>query len=419
LEIETQNNTGVGTAALSIDGGTAEDLVLVAGSSDAGGEALSAKDSSSGTIVRTVLAVNKAQDGEAVSFKDSNTSPGTANVYNLTAVASGEAFSGNVAAGTVWVKDSIAYGQGADVEIKPGTQALNLTYSDFRPANSSGYVDQGGNVLAAPAFVDAADDDFHEAEVSPTIDAGASDPALTVTDLDGDPRVMGSAPDMGAYEYAGRAEEDSGSSGGTLDGSSTQLPPAGAPVPGVSVALRHVSGAVRVQLPGHSRFIRLTRAAAVPVGSVVDVTHGAVVLTSAVSRTGASKSGTFRAGRFVVTQSTGPRPTTNLRLIGGNFRGCSSAGVSGDGEPLAGIARVRTRRHRVVRQLWGSDSGGSFVTIGNTASAAVRGTVWLTQDRCDGTLVRVLRGAVVVHDDVRERNVRIHRGQTYLARGRG
>jgi hypothetical protein len=245
LEIETHNNTGVGTAALSIDGGTAEDLVLKAGSEVGDGEALSALDSSAGTIVRTVLAVNQAEDGEAVSFKDSETSPGTANVYNLTAIASGEggeALSGNVATGTVWVKDSIARGQDSDVSTKSGTQPLNLSYSDFRTSHSSGYVDQGGDVLASAVFVDPSSGDYHEAEVSPTIDAGASDAALTVSDLDGDPRVMGSAPDMGAYEYAGRAEEDSGSSSETPDGTPAQLLPASAPVPGVSVSLRHVSG---------------------------------------------------------------------------------------------------------------------------------------------------------------------------------
>ncbi len=395
----------------------------MSGTEDENGEALSVKDSSAGTIVRTVLAINKAENGEAVSFKDSPTSPGTANVYNLTAVSTGEsseALSGNVATGTVWVKNSIAHGP-SDISTKPGTHALNLTDSDFRAADSSGYVDQGGNILVAPVFVDASSGDYHEAETSPTIDAGGSDPALTPTDLDGDPRVMGSAPDMGAYEYGGANETDGGSSTGTQspEDTSTQLAPAGAPVPGVSVALHHVSGAVRVQLPGHHQFIRLRRGANVPVGSVIDVTHGEVVLTSAVNQTGGRKSGHFRAGRFVVTQSTGTRPTTNLRLVGGSFAGCSSSGAAGDGQPLAGIARRRPRRHRVVRQLWGSDSGGSFVTIGNTASAAVRGTVWLTQDRCDGTLVRVLRGAVLVHDDVHGNNVLVHRGQAYLARAHG
>jgi hypothetical protein len=423
LQIETNNDQGARTTALSIEGGTAEDLVVRAGSEDEKGEALSVKDSSSGTTVRTVLAINKAEGGEAVSFKDSATSPGTANVYNLTAISTsedGEALSGNVATGTVWVKDSIAFGKGgSDISTKPGTQPLNLTYSDFRAADSSGYADQGGNILAAPVFVDASSGDYHEAETSPTVDAGASDSALTTTDLDGDPRVMGSAPDMGAYEYGGAAERDSGSPSGSElpDDTSTQLPPASVPVAGVSVALHHISGLVRVQLPGHRRFIRLRRGANVPVGSVVDVTHGAVVLTSAVNLHGASKSGAFHAGRFLVTQSTGARPTTNLRLVGGTFAGCSSSlRAAGDGQPLAGIARPRPRRRRVVRQLWGSDSGGSFVTIGNTASAAVRGTVWLTQDRCDGTLVRVLRGAVLVHDDVRGVGVLVRRGQAYLAR---
>ena len=421
LEIETNNDQATPTAALSIDGGTAEDLVVVAGSADASGEAMSVNDSSSGTIVRTVLAVNKAVDGEAVSFQDSKTSPGTANIYNVTAIASGvngEAISGNVATGTVWVKDSIAHGEGSDISTKPGTQALNLTYSDFRAAHSSGYVDQGNNVLAAPVFVHASAGDYHEAEASSTIDAGASDPELTQTDLDGNPWVIGAAPDMGAYEYTGTAEVDSEDSNASGQEDSDGLPSSGTPVPGKSVNLRHVSGTVRVELPGHHRFARLSAQSAVPVGSIVDVTQGGVVLTSKVSRSGPSKSGLFRGGRFVITQATGSHSTTNLRLVGGSFAACSSSGAAAD-QPLAGIARRRPTRHHVVRQLWGSDSGGSFVTIGNTASAAVRGTIWLTQDRCDGTLVRVLRGAVLVHDDVRGRNVLIHRGQSYLARARG
>lgn len=429
LEIETNNDQGTPTTALSIDGGTAEDLVLRVGSEDENGEALSALDSSAGTTIRTVLALNQAQGGEAVSFKDSKTSPGTANAYNVTAVATGEdgeAVSGNVATGTVSVKNSIAYGESSDVSTKPGTHALDLSYSDFRSSHSSGYVDQGGNVLAPPVFVDPGSGNYREAETSPTIDAGTNDPALTVTDLDGNPRVLGSGPDMGAYEYTGaQGSTGSGSGGSTGTGSPgtgpRTLPPAAPPVPGVSVALHHVSGVVRVQLPGSHRFLALVGAASVPVGSVIDVTRGEVTLSSAMNQHGASKSGSFRAGRFVITQSTGAHPTTNLRLVGGTFAGCSSsAGATGDGgQPLAGIAQRRPRRRHVVRQLWGSDSGGSFVTIGNTASAAVRGTVWLTQDRCDGTLVRVLRGAVLVHNDVTGLGVLVRHGHAYLARARG
>lgn len=421
LEIETQNNTGARTTALSIDGGTAEDLVLVTGPSDSQGEALSIKDSAAGTTVRTVLARTQAPDSEAVSFKDSKTAPGSVSVYSLTAIGeapTATAISANVATGTVWVKDSIAYGAGGDVSTKPGTQPINLTYSDFRPGESSGYVDQGGNALVVPAFVNAAGEDFHEAQTSPTIDAGANDPALTATDLDGNPRVLGAAPDMGAYEYQGALGGGSPSGGTTGGDDPSVLAPASSPVPGVSVSVRRISGAVLVRLPGNRRFLRLRRASSIPLGSVIDVTTGDAFLTSAVDRAGHTKTGRFTSGRFVVTQPTGARLVTSLRLVGGSFAGCQSFGAApGGSTPGATIARRRPR-HRVVRQLWGSDSGGSFVTIGDSASAAVRGTVWLTQDRCDGTLVRVVRGRVLVHDDALGRNVLIGAGHSYLARAR-
>ena len=50
--------------------------------------------------------------------------------------------------------------------------------------------------------------------------------------------------------------------------------------------------------------------------------------------------------------------------------------------------------------------------------AAVRGTRWLVEDRCDGTLTRVLEGSVVVRDLGRRRNVVVRAGRSYLARAR-
>jgi hypothetical protein len=46
----------------------------------------------------------------------------------------------------------------------------------------------------------------------------------------------------------------------------------------------------------------------------------------------------------------------------------------------------------------------------------VRGTRWLTEDRCDGTLTRVTNGAVVVRDFKRHRSVVVRAGHSYLAR---
>jgi archaeosine-15-forming tRNA-guanine transglycosylase len=71
-----------------------------------------------------------------------------------------------------------------------------------------------------------------------------------------------------------------------------------------------------------------------------------------------------------------------------------------------------------VRRLWGRDKGGSFRTHGRHSQATVRGTRWLTVDRCDGTLTRVTDGAVSVRDQVRHRTVVVRAGHSYLAKSR-
>ena len=67
------------------------------------------------------------------------------------------------------------------------------------------WTDSGGNIDLAPLFVDHAAGDYHPQADSPTIDAGTSDvpdpPGLPSTDFDGNDRVIGSAPDIGADEF--------------------------------------------------------------------------------------------------------------------------------------------------------------------------------------------------------------------------
>lgn len=50
--------------------------------------------------------------------------------------------------------------------------------------------------------------------------------------------------------------------------------------------------------------------------------------------------------------------------------------------------------------------------------ATVRGTLWQTVERCDGTLTRVRQGVVVVRDLRLRRAVRVTAGHSYLARNR-
>ena len=48
----------------------------------------------------------------------------------------------------------------------------------------------------------------------------------------------------------------------------------------------------------------------------------------------------------------------------------------------------------------------------------MRGTVWLTQDRCDRTLTKVRQGTVTVRDNVKRRTVVVRAGRTYTARAK-
>ncbi len=58
-----------------------------------------------------------------------------------------------------------------------------------------------GNTNADPRCVNAGDEEYHLQASSPCLDAAQAQPWMaTATDLDGTPRIIGAAPDMGAYE---------------------------------------------------------------------------------------------------------------------------------------------------------------------------------------------------------------------------
>lgn len=222
-----------------------------------------------------------------------------------------------------------------------------------------------------------------------------------------------SGPSQVFMRYLGGETADSGTGAGIDD-----LPD---PTVGKEANVGPVSGVVLIRLPSRSkarefgfgssasgRFVRLTRARQIPLGSTMDTTRGRVELETAVglSKPGQTQTGQFYSGMFAVRQVGGRRrPTTEMRLNGALQ--CRS-GSNG---------KIRSAARR-SRRLWGNGRG-RFRTRGRNSSATVRGTEWLQKDSCGTTTTLVRQGTVVVRDFAKRKNITVRAGQRYVARPRG
>jgi sugar lactone lactonase YvrE len=206
------------------------------------------------------------------------------------------------------------------------------------------------------------------------------------------------------------------SEGGGGGGPTGGLP---SPVLGQAVNVAAVKGTVLVAVPASGArahasqkgltFVPLTAARQIPTGSFLDTKRGTVSLSSATGVGTKTQSGQFTSGIFQVLQSRKKRDKglTELRLKGSSFRSCTSR----RGRRAAAAKLPR----RLIRQLK-ANAKGRFRTRGRRSAATVRGTIWITADRCDGTLTTVKRGKVAVRDFRRKKTVIVRAGKSYLAR---
>jgi hypothetical protein len=193
---------------------------------------------------------------------------------------------------------------------------------------------------------------------------------------------------------------------GTGDGCAAR--DATAPAPprqGVTVGLTDVSGSVRVALPGTHSYVPIASVAQLPVGTVIDTRRGRVSLTTAVQSGRRTQQGSFWGGTFQIGQPRQGDGMTDIKLVGPKLH-CPSG-------PVSAAARKAGRR------LWGRDRHGRFRSHGRGSIATVRGTTWLTEERCSGTLTRVKDGAVSVRDLGRKATVLVRAGHSYLAHVHG
>ena len=162
---------------------------------------------------------------------------------------------------------------------------------------------------------------------------------------------------------------------------------------GRTLVIRPVSGKVYIRRPATSALLELGAVAAVPVGTEVDARKGRVRITAAATRGKAAHRAEFFGGMFTVTQAADD--IVDLKLS----------------EPFGSCAKKTGVR---VRKLWG-DGRGRFRMRGQNAVVTVRGTRWLVQDSCEGTLTRVSQGVVSVRDTVKRKTFLVRAGRKYLA----
>jgi CSLREA domain-containing protein len=198
-------------------------------------------------------------------------------------------------------------------------------------------------------------------------------------------RAVGTC-DIGAYEFKGVVPE-------------AQV---GQPVAGESIVASKSKGTVKVKLPGSDEFFVLQDGQQLPMGTTFDTTHGRVNIRADQGHGVANKKAWFYQGVFKVNQTKGNKPLTTLTLTG-------KLQCGGKGKASSALKKKKTRR------LWGNGKG-RFSTKGKHSAATVVGTKWLVEDRCNGTLTRVVRGVVKVRDFKKRKTVKVRAGHSYFAR---
>src|SRR5262245_45044656 len=222
---------GGASTVIHIDIGTIRRLrfdVSAAGSTGRGVDAVGAA-----SIIEQSVLISRGTGGAALQLRDGATlrdsvawsvnqgftpavlvggSGGT--IQNVTAIANGAASEGILVpaayGGTqqVTIRNSIARGSGApDISVTDdsGTDNIdvNVSFSNFgtgaQEPPDAALVLGAGNQTAAPLFAGASTGDVRQTPGSPTINAGTAT-GISSFDLDGNPRTLCSAADIGADE---------------------------------------------------------------------------------------------------------------------------------------------------------------------------------------------------------------------------
>jgi hypothetical protein len=242
------------------------------------------------------------------------------------------------------------------------------------------------------------------------VDASPASASITITapvrpaDRDGD-AVPDATDNCADTPNADQNDADADLIGDACDASNGAL----APEVAKTVQARVESGTVRILKGG--TFVALDGAHTIPVGVTIDATGGAVTLTSSTGRRGATQSATFRAGIFRIRQrrarARNAAVPTDAVLAGRSFASSCrrSKPQRGKNAPPRGVVRGLT-----------ATAKGIWRTVARASTATVTDATFTTQDRCNGTLTKVVRGRASVRDVKRKKTVTVRAGRSYLVR---
>jgi hypothetical protein len=312
--------------------------------------------------------------------------------------------------------DSAALGGGANFFAGGPATALSAATQVIDVSGAAAEIDAGKVTAALSALLGGYATQTDRATVTATfvtpegnLAGGVTLPPVDVTDRNSVTGLVARSasgpvpPGTRKVSVRIQATRDAGSyNDGYVDNVSLVLGGAPVPVFHKTVVVKVISGKVGIRRPGSKKDVDLQGSDDIPLGSIVDTGAGVVELTSVAKAGGTPQAARFYEGVFKVTQA-------------------GSVTVLALAEPLASCRGARagaSAASKKKRHLWG-DGKGSFRTKGKYSSATVRGTKWLVQDSCSGTLTRVVRGTVTVRDDVKHKTVVVRAGKSYLARPRG
>ncbi len=178
-------NNSAGDWGGGISGGTLNRCLLIGNSTthygySAGGGAYNS------VLNNCALTGNSSDYGGGVEYS-------TLNNCTLTGNSAGNLGAGGV--GDSLLNNCIVYYNSAS--IGPNSRGCTFNFCCTVPLPDSG----AGNITNAPLFVDQAGGNFRLQRGSPCINAGNNSYVSTMTDLDGNPRIMNGTVDIGAYEF--------------------------------------------------------------------------------------------------------------------------------------------------------------------------------------------------------------------------